>query len=105
MTLEEFNILKAEHPAVMLYFFNDVCGVCHALKPRVENMLMEEFPKVRFVPVDAGESMELAGQLRMLSVPGILLFLEGKEYLRYNGMVALQELESKIFRPYHLMFD
>ncbi len=105
MTFEEFNTLKAEQPAVMLYFFNDVCGVCHMLRPKVENLLMEEFPKVRFVPVNALESMELAGQLRMLSVPGMLLFLDGKEYLRYNGMVSLQELESKIFRPYHLMFD
>lgn len=105
MTLEEFNTLKTEHPAMMLYFYNDTCGVCHTLRPRVENLLSDEFPKVRFVPVHAAESMELAGQLRMLSVPGMLLFLEGKEYLRYNGMVSLQDLESKIFRPYHLMFD
>jgi thioredoxin 1 len=36
----------------------------------------------------------------MLSVPGMLLFLDGREYFRANGMIAMEELEGKIGRPY-----
>jgi len=104
MAPTEFDSLKASEPAFMLYFFNHCCGVCHVLWPRVEALVNEEFPMIKLVRVHAEESRELAGQLQMLSVPGMLLFLDGREYLRANGMVSLGELQQKIARPYGLMF-
>jgi thioredoxin 1 len=104
MTPTEFDSLKASEPAFMLYFFNNTCGVCQVLWPKVEALMKEEFPKVKVVRVHAIDSLELAGQLRMLSVPGILLYLDGREYFRANGMIGLGELHEKIARPYGLKF-
>ena len=104
MTATEFDALKASEPAFLLYFFNHTCGVCQVLWPRVETLMKEEFPKVKLIRVNAEESRELAGQQRMLSVPGMLLFLDGREYLRANGMVSLGELKDSIGRPYGMMF-
>ena len=78
--------------------------MCHVLWPKVEALMKEEFPKVKVVRVHVHDSLELAGQLRMLSVPGILLYLDGREYFRANGMVSLGELQEKIARPYGLKF-
>jgi len=89
----------------MLYFYNDICGVCHVLWPKVETLMKEEFPKIKLIRVHAKESLELAGQLRMLSVPGILLYLDGHETFRANGMLSMGELYEKIARPYGLMFE
>ncbi len=105
MTIKEFEQLQSDNPAFMLYFHNDTCGVCKFLYPKVESLMNDKFPNIKLLRVAAGESRELAGQLRMLSVPGILLFLEGKEYLRSNGMVSMEQMESQIQRPYTLMFD
>ena len=105
MNPSEFEQLKTREAAVMLYFYNDVCGVCHSLWPKVENMIKTRFPKILINRVNASDSLELAGQLQMLSVPGILLYLEGREYYRGNGMVSIQEMEAKILRPYSLMFE
>jgi thioredoxin 1 len=104
MTLHHFHSLLTTHPAFMLYFYNDTCEVCAVLWPRVEALVKEMFPKIELIRVQADESRELAGQLRMLSVPGMLLFLDGREYFRANGMIAMEELERKIGRPYGLMF-
>jgi thioredoxin 1 len=105
MTPSEFIALQSSEPAFLLYFYNDICGVCHVLWPKVEDLMKEEFPKVRVIRVHANASRELAGQLRMLSVPGILLYLDGHETFRANGMIGLGELHEKIARPYGLMFD
>lgn len=104
MNTNEFDALKASEPAFMLYFYNHICGVCQVLWPRVEALVTEEFPMIKLIRVNAEENRELAGQLRMLSVPGMLLFLDGREYMRANGMVSLGELREKIARPYGLMF-
>ncbi len=104
MNLAEFEKLRSSQPVFMLYFYNLTCGVCHTLWPQVENLIQEKFPRIQLFRVHAEESRELAGQLQMLSVPGILLFMNQKESFRGNGMISLQELESRIARPYNLLF-
>ncbi|MBE0661895.1 MAG: thioredoxin family protein [Bacteroidales bacterium] len=105
MTFTEFEILLSSHPSFMLYFYNDTCGVCKTLRPQVEALVKEEFPEIRLIRVNATESRELAGQLRMLSVPGIVLFMEGQEIFRANGMISMNELHNRIARPYGMMFE
>lgn len=104
MTLKDFEILLSSHSAPMLYLYNDSCGVCKTLWPRLEVLVQEKFPEIRLVRVNAGESRELAGQLRMLSVPGIVLFMDGREIFRSNGMISMDELYERIARPYGMLF-
>jgi len=105
MTLPEFENLKSEEAALMLYFYNYACGVCNVLWPKISQVFEEEFPKIKVVKVFAPDSREVAGQLQMLSVPGIVIFFDGKEYFRASGMISLAELEGKIARPYEMMFN
>ena len=105
MNLSAFENLRTTHPALLLYFYNEQCGVCHSLWPKAEKLVKKKFPEIALYRVNAAESRELAGQLQMLSVPGILLFLEGREYFRANGMISMEELEKKIGRPYGLLFS
>jgi hypothetical protein len=41
-----FQTLLTTHPAFMLYFYNDTCGVCKVLWPRVEALVKEKFPRL-----------------------------------------------------------
>lgn len=54
--------------------------------------------------VFAPANRELAGQLQMLSIPGIVVFFDGREYFRANGMISIAELVGRISRPYQMMF-
>jgi len=47
---------------------------------------------MEFIVLEAQQNREIAAQLRMLAVPGIVLFFEGKEFLRANGLLSLSEL-------------
>jgi thioredoxin-like negative regulator of GroEL len=91
--------------AVLLYLHNDTCGVCNTLHPKVKELVDTKFPNIEMVDMDAVENRELAAQLRMLSIPGIVFYAMGKEVFRANGMISLGELEQKIARPYSLMFE
>jgi thioredoxin-like negative regulator of GroEL len=91
--------------AVLLYLHNDACGVCNTLHPQVRALVNGKFPKINMVDLDAVVNRELAAQLRMLSIPGIILYVDGREVFRANGMISLGELEQKIARPYGLMFE
>ena len=86
------------------YFYNDNCGVCHALWPKVRQLLEQDYPKLKWSCIKASDHLELAGQHRMLSVPGILFFVEGREYFRANGFLSMQELDKQIKPAYQAYF-
>lgn len=104
MTLREWKRLREEEPALLLYFYGEQCGVCRALFPKVEHLLEHEFPAIRLIAVKAEQSRELMGQVQMLSIPGLLLYLEGRETIRANGQVSLAQWQTKLRRPYDLLF-
>jgi thioredoxin-like negative regulator of GroEL len=102
--LSQFEGMLKSKPALMVYFYQEKCGVCASLFPKVKEMISIEFPEMELLVLEAEQNRELAAQLRMMAVPGIMVFFEGKEFLRANGLVALRELKAKISRYYNLMF-
>lgn len=87
------------------YFYGDNCSICQSLGPKVEALMQSEFPRLHFKKLRATEHRELAGQQRMLSVPGLLFFVEGREYFRANGLVTMGELRKKIQPAYEAYFE
>jgi thioredoxin-like negative regulator of GroEL len=100
----EFEKILQGNPAVLIYFYQDSCGVCKILFPKVKTLLEQDFPKMEILVFEAVQNRELAAQLRMLSVPGIMIFFEGKEFFRSSGMVTTGELKAKIGRLYEMFF-
>lgn len=100
----QFESLLKVKPALTVYFYQEKCGVCTGLFPKVQEMVKGQFPKMELLVLEANQNRELAAQLRMMSVPGILVYFEGKEFFRANGLVGLGELRNKIDRYYNLMF-
>jgi len=40
----------------------------------------------------------------MMSIPGIMVYIEEREFFRANGLIGLGELKNKIERYYLLIF-
>ncbi|KAA3631028.1 MAG: thioredoxin [Bacteroidetes bacterium] len=88
----------------ILYFSHKRCGVCHVLRPKVEELVKEAFPELVFSYVDVEESPATAASYSVFTVPVILVFFEGQEFYRFSGGVSIGELERQISRPYELKF-
>jgi thioredoxin 1 len=105
VNIENFEAMINEKEGFMIYFYQEQCGVCRMLLPKVKNLIENQFPKIELKVLNAEKNRELAAQLRMLTVPGIILFFAGKEFLRSNGLITMNELESRIQRPYKMIFE
>lgn len=103
MTVEALQKLITEEAAVAVYFSAANCGVCHALRPKVEAMFSAEFPLVKFIPLKIEESAGILGEFSVFSAPTLLVFFEGKEFLRKVRLMGIQELQDKIERPYKMV--
>lgn len=94
-TIEEAqNFVETEHFA-FIYVSRVDCGVCHAVLPQVKNLL-EDYPQVKLLEVDADKVPGVAGAFSVLTVPALLMFVDGKEMLRKARFVVMSELEREV---------
>ena len=103
-SLNEFNQIKQEKPAVLAYFSTDACNVCKVLKPKVDELIQSEFPKLKLVYVKSDVLPEVAGQHQVFAAPTILVFFDGREYIRKSRSIGIEELRREIDRPYSMIF-
>jgi thioredoxin 1 len=91
-------------PAVVLYFAGAECGVCHALWPRIESLLREEFPRILWRKIDVRQEREWAAQNGVFSVPTLICYFDGREGARLVRTFSLQQLRDALERPYQILF-
>ena len=103
--IQELQNLIAGKKGLLLYFSSDTCSVCKVLKPKVADLLGEQFPLMASRYVDTEKSPVIAGQFRVFTIPTILIFFEGKEQVRYSRNISMHQLEEAISRPYSLVFE
>ncbi|MBQ7197278.1 MAG: thioredoxin [Synergistaceae bacterium] len=78
----------------LLDVFATWCGPCKAIAPIVEELSEEYAGKVEFFKADADENGELAKKLRVMSIPNLILFKDGKVASRHVGFQDAEELRT-----------
>lgn len=101
----DFKDLIRTHKGVLFYFATTSCSVGEALEPKVQKLLKEKYPKLDYCSVDMNLAAELSAAHQVFVEPTILLFVEGKEYLRKSRHIGLGELDMAISRIYDLAFE
>lgn len=94
-SLDEVNAFIEQNPLSFLYISRKDCGVCHVLLPQLEKLLENDF-RIALGLIDAEEVKEIAGRFSVFSVPALLFFVEGKEFLRQTRFVHTDLLKEKI---------
>lgn len=101
----QFDLILAENDAVLSYFSTNVCSVCKVLKPKVREMVVESFPKMKMIYIESDRFPELSAQNRVFTAPTILCFFAGRETIRKSRAFGLDELRREIERPYGILFE
>lgn len=104
-SIDEFLKLKNEQPVLLAYFSTETCKVCKVLKPKVGELIQNEFPKIKPVYIKSDVLPKLAAQNQVFAAPTVLIFFEGREYIRKSRNIGISELQREIERPYALIFS
>lgn len=104
-TLESIHQTLTTHDAVMLYFSAPACNVCHALKPKLIESITSEFSTFVIESIDISETPEIASHFSVFAIPTVLIFFQGREFLRKSRHMSVGEVVEDIRRPYTLMVE
>ena len=101
--LNELNDVLKNELAVVLYFSSPSCNVCHVLRPKLMEALEKEYPQIGRYHADIALTPEIAAEFQIFSAPTIIVFLEGREFIRKGRAMSVDGLLQEIKRPYELM--
>ena len=73
----ESEVLKSDKP-VIVDFWAEWCGPCHAVSPVLDKIADERAQELRLVKVNVDENQELMIRYGIQSIPTIMLFKGGE---------------------------
>ncbi|MGA9226450.1 MAG: thioredoxin [Mesobacillus sp.] len=65
---------------------------------------MKDFPKIEMGLVNAGKVEEIAGFLMAFTVPVLVLYVDGREYLREARIVQVEKFRDDMAKIYEGIF-
>ncbi|NOU47231.1 MAG: thioredoxin family protein [Bacteroidales bacterium] len=105
ITIQSLTGLMHHHQAVLLYFYSDQCAPCISLRPKVEELIVNDFPEMKLQMIDSQKFQKETANFGVFTFPTLIVFFEGKEFRRYSKYVSLMQLSDDISRPYSMLFE
>ncbi len=90
-----FDQFLRSHRAVVVDFWAPWCAPCFLVSPIIDDLSIS-YRGVAFARVNADESPATAGKYYVLSLPTVMLFLDGEEVDRVVGAVPEDVLEERV---------
>ncbi len=104
-TIEQINKEINSKEPILIYFSGENCSVCKVLKPKIEEEISKEFPKIKMFEVKTDLSLELTAQFMVFSIPATIIYFDSKEFKRYGRNMSVPLFIEELKRPYNLMCE
>lgn len=80
---------------VVVDFYTDHCPPCKKLREIID-LLEPKITDTTFVKINVGEEMLHASRLMVVAAPTLILFVDGEEVKRYQGVMSASNLKEWI---------
>lgn len=102
--MNKLNEYISSGEGVMLYFFSNSCQACLSLRPKIREMAETEFPAMKYIEIDAQANPAVTAEASVFTAPVIIVWFEGREYIRESRYISVGQLQEKIKRYYEMVF-
>jgi thioredoxin 1 len=97
--MSNFNQITESNVPILIDFHAQWCGPCKTMSPILDELKKQFGEKIRILKIDVDRNQKLAEQLKIRSVPTLMLFKSGVKLWRESGVYSLNQLIS-IIQPH-----
>ncbi|MEK6691413.1 MAG: thioredoxin [Nitrospirota bacterium] len=91
----EREVLEAKGH-VLVDFWASWCGPCMMIAPIIEEMATEYAGKLKVLKLNTDENPEIASRYKIMGIPTLIFFKDGKIVDQIVGAVPKSQLKTKI---------
>ncbi len=84
-------VAKSDQP-LLVDFWAPWCGPCKMMAPVFAQAAAQLEPQFRLIKVNTEQEQNLAGRLRIQSIPTLAIYKNGQEVIRQPGAMGLSDL-------------
>ena len=84
--------LSKSHQPLLVDFWAPWCGPCKMMTPIFAQAASQLEPQFRLIKINTEEEQNLAGRMRIQSIPTLAIFKNGQEIIRQPGAMGLNDL-------------
>lgn len=99
MEFDEYTALTQSDELVFIDFYAPWCGPCRKMMPDIDELQKEYKQSVRVVKINADASKKLVKELRVASVPYLVMYKNGQKVYEHAGLQQKKNL-VKVFNKY-----
>lgn len=89
------DLIKSEKP-VLIDFYADWCGPCRMMPPILDQVKEKYGEEIRIVKIDVDQNQALSQQLKVSSIPTLMIFQKGELKWREAGVPSVGTLKSAV---------
>jgi thioredoxin len=90
----DYDALTSSSSLVLVDFGAEWCPPCKKMEPVIASFMQEQGSKVKLVKMDGGNEITLMKTLQVEALPTFILYNNGKEAKRKQGIITKEELEG-----------
>jgi thioredoxin len=95
-TFDQEVIEGSRETPVLVDFWAEWCGPCHAVAPVLDKIVDERQGELKLVKVNIDEEQNLAGRYGVMSIPTMILFKDGEPVAATMGARPKGDLERQL---------
>jgi len=95
LTADSFDATLASGKT-LVDFWAGWCGPCRMLAPVIEELAEKYEGAVQVAKVDVEKENALAARFKVMSIPTVILFIDGKEAKRFVGVQPIETYEAEM---------
>ena len=95
-TMDSYNGQVNSTSLVLVDFGAEWCPPCRKMEPVLQSFMKENSKKLTLVKMDGGVETDLMKSLNVEALPTFILYKNGKEIKRKQGLVSKEEFNSWI---------
>ena len=96
LTIQEYKSQLTDNGFVLVDFSAEWCPPCKKMQPVVEQLQKERGNQFKLVKVDGGVNTRIMNELKIDGIPAFILYKNGREVWRKQGMTELEEFKKQI---------
>ncbi|MCL4414223.1 MAG: thioredoxin [Acidimicrobiales bacterium] len=97
LTDDTFDLhIKSSEVPILVDFWAEWCGPCKMVAPILDELAIEYAGKLTIAKLDIDENLEVTRRFEVMSIPTLMLFVDGEPRVRVVGARGKAQLLQEI---------